>query len=62
MKISVSNEQKIVSFKPDNEMDFFWLGAISSKNENVVLWEGDSIKKMEMYIEDVVKGLGRANE
>lgn len=60
MKISV-NKQKMVSFKPETGMDLFWIGAISSKNENVVLWEGNSVKKMEMHLEDVVKGLGRWN-
>ena len=56
MKITIDGKK--ISLVPESEMDFFWVGVISSKNKAVVLWEDGVIQRMIMEDKDLIRGLG----
>lgn len=51
-----------VLFEPENDMDLFWIGVISSKNSCSIKWVNNEVKSMAMWVNEVVIGLGRKRD
>ncbi len=56
MKVKIIKDD--ILFEPENDMDLFWIGVISSKNPCSVRWVNNEVTAMGMKDKDVVRGLG----
>ncbi len=60
MKIQVVKDE--VLFEPENDMDLFWIGVISSKNPCSVRWVNNEVTGMAMRVGYIVRGLACSRE
>ena len=60
MKIEKSyTREDEIKFIPETDMDLFYIGVISSKNECRLKWKNNKVEEMMMFINSVVIGLAR---